>query len=119
VRRALSSKTRTTCSYFFVFFFHQEFFELKRRDVAERRVKALGNVEGFNVNRRKTKEAFTIIIKGDYYHPLVHTNKAEIGENRTETGLAARLSQNGCNKSLISSELVEPFSGGSLFEPVK
>jgi hypothetical protein len=41
---------------FLVFFFHQEFFELKRRDVAERRVKALGNVEGFNVNRRKTKE---------------------------------------------------------------
>jgi hypothetical protein len=26
---------------FLVFFFHQEFFELKRRDVAERRVKAL------------------------------------------------------------------------------
>jgi hypothetical protein len=25
-----------------VFFFHQEFFELKRRDVAERRMKALG-----------------------------------------------------------------------------
>src|SRR5580700_3938586 len=41
---------------FLVFFFHQEFFELKWRDVAERRVKALGNVEGFNVNRRKTKE---------------------------------------------------------------
>ena len=41
MRRALSSKTRTTCSYFFVFFFHQEFLELKRRDVAERRVKAL------------------------------------------------------------------------------
>src|SRR5258708_11214003 len=41
---------------FLVFFFHQEFFELKRRDVAEGRVKALGNVEGFNVNRRKTKE---------------------------------------------------------------
>jgi len=27
---------------FLVFFFHQEFFELERRDVAERRVKALG-----------------------------------------------------------------------------
>jgi len=33
---------------FLVFFFHQEFFELERRDVAERRVKALGIVEGFN-----------------------------------------------------------------------
>jgi hypothetical protein len=41
---------------FLVFFFHQEFFELERRDVAERRVKALGIVEGFNVNRRKIKE---------------------------------------------------------------
>ncbi len=41
---------------FLVFFFHQEFFELERRDVAERRVKSLGIVEGFNVNRRKTKE---------------------------------------------------------------
>jgi hypothetical protein len=39
-----------------VFFFDQEFFELERRDVAERRVKALGIVEGFNVSRRKTKE---------------------------------------------------------------
>ena len=44
---------------FLVFFFHQEFFELERRDVAERRVKALGIVEGFNVNRRKTKETKT------------------------------------------------------------
>jgi hypothetical protein len=44
---------------FLVFFFHQEFFELKRRDMAKRRVKALGNVEGFNVSRRKTKEAST------------------------------------------------------------
>src|SRR5258708_35735513 len=41
---------------FLVFFFHQEFFELKRRDVAERRLKALGNVEGFNVNRRRPKK---------------------------------------------------------------
>jgi hypothetical protein len=39
-----------------LFSFSIKSFSKERRDVAERRVKALGIVEGFNVNRRKTKE---------------------------------------------------------------
>ena len=72
---------------FLVFFFHQEFFELKRRDVAERRVKALEELvkERLPLTKweltPKEKEDFTRVMRLMFDAASILRYDLELGED--------------------------------------